>query len=173
MEYQSIINLLGNNPNQPTKFRAKNWVEINDDLCGTYNTNSQCEYGDAYILVSGAISVAVLATCGGNNNIQAVFKDYFPFTNCISKINNTQIDNVKNIDVAMPMYNLIEYMDNYSKISRSLWQYCRDEPTLTDAGTPDNFPGNGVSFKLKQKITVSAGDDGTKAVQMMVPLKYL
>ena len=67
MEYEKIINLLENTPNQPTKFRTKNWVEINDDSRGTYNTNSQirfetsmlrsslCDYSEAYILVSGTI----------------------------------------------------------------------------------------------------------------------
>ena len=67
MEYEKIINLLKNTPNQPTKFRTKNWVEINDDSRGTYNTNSQirfktsmlrsslCDYSEAYILVSGNI----------------------------------------------------------------------------------------------------------------------
>ena len=69
MEYQNIINLLDNTPNQPTKFRTKNWVEINDDSRGIYNTNSQikiktstirsslCDYSDAYILVSGSITI--------------------------------------------------------------------------------------------------------------------
>ena len=72
MEYQKIINLLDSTPNQPTKFRTKNWVEINDNSCGTYNTNSQvklkismlksslCDYGDSYILVSGTITVVGL-----------------------------------------------------------------------------------------------------------------
>ena len=67
MEYQKIINLLDNTPNQPTKFRTKNWIEINDDSHGMYNTNSQikfktsmlrsslCDYSDADILVSGTI----------------------------------------------------------------------------------------------------------------------
>ena len=65
----------------------------------------------------------------------------------------------------MPMYNLIQYSNNYSKISESLWQYY--EPTLTDAVAPDNFPGNSTSFKYKQKITGSIGNDGAKAVKIM------
>ena len=73
----------------------------------------------------------------------------------------------------MPMYNLIEYSDNYSKISGSLWKYYSDEPALTNAGALADFTGNIASFKFKQKITGSAGDDGTEAVQIMVPLKYL
>ena len=67
-------------------------------------------------------------------------------------MNNTQIDNAKDINVVMPMYNLIKYSDNYSKTSTSLWEYYRDEPALTDAGALDNFPVN-VSFKFKQKVT--------------------
>ena len=73
----------------------------------------------------------------------------------------------------MPMYNLIEYRDNYSKTSRSLWKYYTDGAALTNADALDNFCGNSASFKLKQKITGAIGDDGTKAVKMMVPLKYL
>ena len=73
----------------------------------------------------------------------------------------------------MPMYNSIEYRDNYSKTSGSLWQYYRDEPALNNAGAPVNFPGNNALFKFKQKITGSTGDYGTKTVQIMVPLKYL
>ena len=93
MGYQKVINLLDNTPNQPTKFKTKNWVEINDDARGMYNTDSEikfktsmlrsslCDYSDAYILVSGTITVAVLAAGGGNNNIQVVFKHCAPFTN--------------------------------------------------------------------------------------------
>ena len=76
-----------------------------------------CDSSDAYILVSGIIIVAELATGGGNNNIEVVF-EYTkcpPFTDCVSEINNTQIDNAKDIDVVKPMYNLIEHSDSYSK----------------------------------------------------------
>ena len=118
MEYQKIINLLDNTPNQLTKFRTKNCVEKNDDASGTYNTNTQiklknsmlkkslCDYSDAYILLSGTITVAQVAAGGGNNNIQVVFKNYGPFTDCMSEINNTQLDNAKDIAVVITMYNL-------------------------------------------------------------------
>ena len=177
--------MLDNIPNQPTKFKTKNWVQINDDGRGKYNFNSRikfktsmlrsslCDFSDAYILVSRTITVAALAAGGGNNIIKVVFKNISPFTNCISEINNTQIGNARDSDVVMPTYNLIEYSNNYSETSESLWQYYRDEPALNDAGELDNFPGNSVSFKSKQKITGSAGNDGTKAVQIMVPLKHL
>ena len=59
------------------------------------------------------------------------FKNCAPFTKCISRINNTDIDNAQDIDILMPMYNLIEYSDNYSKTSQSLWQYYKDDPTIT------------------------------------------
>ena len=110
---------------------------------------SLCDYSDVYILVSRTIAIEEVATGGGNNNIQVVFKNCAPFTECISEIDNTQIDNAKDIDVVMPMYNLIEYSVNISKTSASLWQYYRDEPDLTNVGAPDNFHGNKVLFKYK------------------------
>ena len=73
----------------------------------------------------------------------------------------------------MPTYNLIEYSDNYSETSGSLWQYYRDELTLTDAGAVDIFPGNSASSKFKLKTIGEKGDDGTKDVKIMVPLRYL
>ena len=80
MEYQKIINLLDNTPNQPNKFRTKYWVEINDESRGTYNTNSQirfktsllrsslCDYSNAYILVKGTITVVNTGTVAAPNN---------------------------------------------------------------------------------------------------------
>ena len=74
-----------------------------------------------------------------------------PFTSRISEINNTKIDNATDIDVVMPMDNLIEYSNNYSKTSGSLWKYYRDEPALDDVGAFANFLVNSASFKFKQK----------------------
>ena len=103
---------------------------------GTYSPNKQikietsmlrsslCDYSDAYILVKGNITVNNTAADGAaanNANKKVIFKNCAPFTNCISKINNTQIDNAEYIDIVMPMYNLIEYSDNYSKTFGSLW----------------------------------------------------
>ena len=79
--------------------------------------SSLCNYSDAYILVSGTITVAALGADRRNDDIQVVFKSCAPFTNCISQINNTQIDNAKYVDVLMSMYNLIEYSNNHSKAS--------------------------------------------------------
>ena len=132
MEYQKIGNLIDDASNQPSKFRAINLVEINDESRLAYNVNSQitikfkitmlksslCDYSDAYILVKGTISVnntAAQDAAANNTNKKVIFKNCGPFTNCISEINNTQIDNAKDIDIVMPMYNLVEYSDNYAK----------------------------------------------------------
>ena len=71
---------------------------------------------------------------------KVIFKNCAPFTDCISKKNKTQVDNAKDIDIVMPIYNLIEYSDNYLKTSRSLWQCYRDEPALNTAGGIIDFP---------------------------------
>ena len=88
--------------------------------------SSLCDYSDAYILVKGNISVNNTADAGAaanNTNKKVIFKNCTPFKDCISKINNTQVDNATDIDIVMPMYNLIEYSGNYSKTSGSLSQY--------------------------------------------------
>ena len=171
MEYQKIANLLDSASNKPSKFRTRNWVEINDDIRGAYSPNKQirfktamlrsslCDYSDAYILVKGNISVNNTASAdvdANNTNKKVIFKKCALFTDCISKINNTQVDNAKDIDIVMAMYNLIEYSDNYSETSGSLWQYCKD---ISAANNNDNNVGfNGAnatdSFILKQKQQV-------------------
>ena len=91
-------------------------------------------------------------------------------------MNNTQINNAKDIDVAMSMYNLIEYSDNYSKTTGSLWQYYRDEPFLDANGNIADFPAdnnNSTSFKLKTNVAGRILNDGEKHIKTMVPLKYL
>ena len=141
--------------------------------------SSLCDYSDAYILVKGAITVnntAAQGAAANNTNKKVIFKNCAPFTNCISEINNTQIDNAKDIDIVMPMYNLIEYSNNYAKITGSLWQYCKDIPARNNANnaiiifSEDNITD---SFKFKAKITGQTGNDGTKDVEIIVPLKYL
>ena len=127
--------MLDDASNLPSKFRTKNWVEINDESRGTYNVNSQikfkttilksslCDYSDAYILVKRTIAVnntAAADTDANNDNKKVIFKNCAPFTKCISEINNTQVENAKDIDIVMTMYNLIEYSDNYAKTSGSL-----------------------------------------------------
>ena len=185
--------MLDDASNKPSKFRTRNWVEINDDIRGTYSPNkhirfktamlrsSLYDYSDAYILVKGNISVKNTAAEGAakkkkKTNKKVTFKDYAPFTNCISKINNTQIDNAEYIDIVIPMYNLIEYSDNYSKTYWSLWQYYKEIPAVNNAGNIDDFYGANTtnSFNFKAKITGQTGDNGRiDNVEIMVPLKYL
>ena len=138
MKYQKIANLLDSASNKPSKFKTRNWVEINDDIRGAYSPNKQiefkttmlrfclCDYSDAYLLVKENISVNNTAAATTNNtNKKVIFNNCAPFTNCISKITNTQIDNAKYIDIVITMYKLIEYSDNYSKTCGSLSQYCK------------------------------------------------
>ena len=191
MEYQKIANLIDDNTlNQPSKFRTRNWIEINDESRGEYNVNSQikfkttmlksslCDYSDAYILVKGTITVnntAAQGAAANNTNKKVIFKNCAPFTNCISEINNTQIDNAKDMNIVMPMYNLIEYSDNYAKTTGSLWEYCKDVPARNANDDIVIFAEDNTtdSFKFKAKITDQTGNDGTKDVEIMVPLKYL
>ena len=140
--------------------------------------SSLCDYSDAYIFVKGTISANNTAAAGAaanNINRKVIFKNCAPFTNCISEINNTQVDNAKDIDIVMPMYNLIEYSDNYAKTTGSLWKYCKDIPARNKNDEITEFTaGNPTdSFNFKAKITGRTGDDGTKNVEIMVPLKYL
>ena len=182
MKYQKIANWLDNASNQPSKFRTKLWVEINDESRGTYTgsnitfkttmlRSNLCDYADAYILVKGTITI----TGAGDDdaakrlderNKGVIFKNCAPFTKCISRINNTDIDTAQDIYIVMPMYNLIEYSDNYSKTSGSLWQYYKNDPN-------DNL-GDSESFKYKVKIKEKTPNDGnTKNIEIIVPLKYL
>ena len=141
--------------------------------------SSLCDYSHPYILVKGTITVNSTAAAAAVNNAnkKVIFKNCAPFTNCISEINNTQIDNAKDIDIVMPMYNLIEYSDNYAKTSGSLWQYCKDIPARNDDDDNEiaNFTGVNTtdSFNFKAKITGKTGGDGTKDAEIMIPLKYL
>ena len=110
--------------------------------------SSLCDYSDAYILAKGTITVnntAAQGAAANNTNKKVIFKNCDPFTNCISEINNTQIDNAKDIDIVMPMCNLIEYSDNYAKTTGSLWQYCKDIPALNDNDQIIVFDVNNVS----------------------------
>ena len=144
--------------------------------------SSLCDYGDAYILAKGNISVdntAAAGTAANNTAKKVIFKNCAPFTNCISKINNIQIDNAEYIDRVMPMYNLIEYIqlfkNSYSKTFGSLWQYCKEIPAVNDAGNIANFNGANAtdSFNFKTKITVQTNNNGRiDDVEIMVPLKY-
>ena len=182
MEYQKIANLLKSTSDNPSKFRTRNWVEINDESRGHYaNSDSRfktimlrsnlCDYADSYIHVKGRITITgegdnAAAEQADERDKGVTFKNCAPFTKCIRRINNTDIDNAHDIDIVMPMYNLIEYSDNYSKTSGSLWQYYKDDPN-------DNL-ANFESFKSKVKITGKTPNNGnTKDLEIIVPLKYL
>ena len=181
MKYQKIINFLDNTMNQPSKFRTRNWVEIDDESRAGYNDDNDdnntddnnnnikyktsvirssiCDYSDAYILVKGTMTVPNMPAVGtvlNNTNKKVVFKNCAPFTSCITEINNTKVGYTEGIHIVIPMYNLIEYSNAYSKTSGSLWQYYRYEPALDNIGNIIDFPAdnsNSNSFKFKQQIT--------------------
>ena len=144
MEYQKIENLVDDASNQPSKFKT------------TMLKSSLCNNSDAYVHVKGTVSVNNTAAAGAdanNTNKKVTFKNSAPFANFISKINNTQVDNAKDLDIVMSMYNLIEYSDNYSKASGSLWQYCNDIPAVDNHNAIVNFTDNNLtdSFNFKEK----------------------
>ena len=134
--------------------------------------SSLCDYSNAYILVKGTITITgntgpepdpanprtaaqLLAARQADERDKGVaFKNYAASTNCRSELNNTQLNNAKDIDIVMPMYNLVEYSDNYAKTSGDLWQYFRDEP--------DNDLEDSESFKSKIKITGKTPNDGNE-----------
>ena len=139
----------------------------------TYNTNKQmifealmlrsdlCHYNDPYIVVKGKITV----TNPDNDEYdkKPAFKNTAPFISCISKINNTLIDNAEDLDIVMPMYNLIEYSKNYRKTTGSLWNSYRDEPNSGFDGEGNNRIHYSIkdseSFNYKTSITGKLGGD--------------
>ena len=182
MEYQKIANLLESRSDNLSKFTTRNWVEINDESRGNHANSdirfkttmlrsNLSDYADSYILVKGTITIIGVGNDAAARQVDernkgVTFKNCAPFTKCISRINNTDIHNAHDIDIVMPMHNLIEYSDNYSKTSGSLWQYYKDDPNnnLTDS----------KSFKSNVKITQNTPAAGnTKDVEIIVPLKYL
>ena len=170
MEYQKITNLLGNITDKVPRFITKKWIKVHDQS-GTaenrYKPSKQirfktlmvrsdlCDYSGAYILVKGTIAVI-----RPNNNAydkELAFKNNAPFNICISKINNTLIDNAEDLDIVMPMYNLLEYSKNYRKTPGSLWNYYRDEPNSGAEGGVDYSIKNSESFDYKTSITGKLG----------------
>ena len=134
METQKIVNLLNDSNNENSKFATKKWYIIDSEAKGNYLPDNEvkfltsslesglCDYSDAYInLVTGNITVT-----GSNDNTKVAFKNCAPFKDCRTKINDTFVDYAEHINITMPMYNLIEYSDNYSDTSGSLWNFKRD-----------------------------------------------
>ena len=129
MECRKIINLLDDATNQPSKFRTRNWVKINDESRGAYNEENNnndsndddnnnnniklktsmirsnlCDNSDAYILVKETITVPNTTGDGpavNNANKKVIIKNCAPFTSCITEINNIQVDDVLDADIIM------------------------------------------------------------------------
>ena len=157
-----------------------------DQSGGNYNVNKEiriktsilrsdlCHFNDGHIVVKGTITV--VRPNNASKNKKVAFKNNAPFIHCISKINGIKIDNAKDLDVVMPMYNLLEYIKNYRKTTGSLWNY-RDESS-------DPLSSNSESFKYKTSITGNtynigigeAGYDANKVgkneTEVVIPLKH-
>ena len=161
METQKIVNLFNDFDNGTSKFATKKWYVIHDQNGTIYGEGSEnstnikfetkviksslYDYSDAYILASGD-----MAATNGNANTNVAFKNCALFTKRITHVNDEHIDTARNLDIAMPMYNLIEYSDNYSDTSGILWQFKRDESPVTNDENPDNVATNkSSSFKYK------------------------
>ena len=130
-----------------------------------------CDYSDAYILVTGNIT----ATSDGAND-RVAFKNFAPFTKCITHINDEHVDNADMLDIIMPMYNLIEYGDNYSDTSENLRQFKRDEQNMNTENPANVTTADSSSFKYKSIFfkPLTADDNGVfKYVKTAVPLKCL
>ena len=190
MESQRKINLLNSNDIESQKFTTKKWYIINDQNNRNYEVGNEndstikfetkvikpslCDYSDAYILVIRDIKVTNIAA-----DTNFVFKSCAPFTRCVTHINDEHIEISENLDIIMPMYNLIEYSDNYSDSSGSLYQFKRDESRMNDNNNPLNITlKNSSSFKYKASLLGKADDaDGNdrslKNAKIVVPLKYL
>ena len=207
MEYDKINNLLLSEDNESeklSKFVTREYVKVNS-LSNAYNENRSirfktpmlrsnlCDYSDAYILVKGTIRVTAPGANNNANNIRdkrnrpLILKNNAPFVSCITRINDELIEDADDLDIVMPMYNLLEYSKNYKKTMGSLYNYYRDE--LSDDADDNNFDNikaiNSNTFKYKNKITgntynVNAGaqgydvnKNGTQKVELAIPLKYL
>ena len=164
MEYNKINNLLGNESENLSRFVTRDYDRVNS-LSSTYDKNKSirfktpmlrsdlCDYADAYILVNG-ISTVAGNELRGRQNRPLILKDNAPFVSCITRINNELIEDADDLDIVMPMYNLLEYVKNYIKTIGSLYNYYRDE--LNDDANLNNFANNNVassnSFQYKTKI---------------------
>ena len=144
METQKIINLLNDSSNEESKFITKKWIDSQTTKGIKFETeivkSSLCDYSDAFILVTGNITVNVA------NDTDVAFKYCAPFSTCKKVISDLFVDRAEYIYIAMLMYNLIEYSDNYSDTSGSLWQFKRDEAPANNA---DFTIDNSQSFKYK------------------------
>ena len=200
MEYHKINNLLDSESENLSKFVTRQYVKVNS-LSNMYNENKSirfktpmlrsdlCDYSDAYVLVSGTITVT--ANAGANNitdkkNRPLILKNNAPFISCITRINGELIEHAGDLDTVMPMYNLLEYSKSYRKTTGSLCNYYRDELSdLFNIANVNYRTINSNAFEYKNKIigntyNVDAADagydankEGTKKVEIAIPLKYL
>ena len=147
-------------------FATKKWYVINDENNTNYGGNKDtgadnpdtikydtrvlkpnlCDYAEAYILVDGTIRVAA-----ADPNTRLALKNCAPFTKCNLEINDEHVDTAENLDIVMPIYNLIEYSDNYQDSSATLYQYKRDEPPEANA-INDLTTDTSSSFKYKVSL---------------------
>ena len=167
--------MVNSSENEYSKFAAKKWYIVDTESKGKYShenpikflksklESSLFNYSDTYVLVAGNINVA-----RADNNTKVVLKKCAPFRKSRIEINDTFIDEAEHINIAMPMYNLIVYTDNYSDTSGSLWGFKRDEIEGNVDLTVDNhIPNNSTSFKYKSSIIRNRN-----SVKIAVPLKY-
>ena len=190
MENQKIINLLNKDNTVSKHFATKKRYIINNENNTNYGVNKDtgadnpdtikydtrvlkpnlCDYSEAYILVYGTIRAAA-----ADANARLALKNCAPFTKCNLEINDEHVDTAENLDIVMPMYNLIEYSDNYQDSSATLYQYKRDEPPEANA-INDLTTDTSSSFKYKFNLLgnpVVANNIARKNVKVVVPLKYL
>ena len=194
MENQKIINLLDKIDTHSKHFPTKKWYIINDENNRNYGVNKDtgadnpdtikydtrvlkpnlCDYAEAYILVDGTIR-AVAANAAGAAAVRLALKNCAPFTKCNLEINDEHVDTAENLDIVMPMYNLIEYTDNYQDSSVTLYQYKRDEPPEDD-DVAILTVNNSSSFKYKVNLLgnpVPTNLIVKRNLKIVVPLKYL
>ena len=200
MEFQKIVNFLdtiSDNKHLP-KFVTKKWIEVYDQSQKSYDVNKErriktsmlrsdlCDFSDAYIVVKGNITVT--NPNNAKRNKAVTFKNNAPFINCISKINGVKIDNAEDLDVVMLMYNLLEYSKNYKKITESLWNYYRYEPSNPLSTNSESFKYKtsirGNTYNVDEKITDDDGIEidnpdydankvGKNETEVVIPLKHL
>ena len=130
------------------------------------------DFSDAYIVFKGKIIVTNPDNDAYDKKL--ALKNNAPFTSCISKINSRLINNAENLDIVLPMYNLIEYSKNYRKTTGSLWNYYRDEPNSGKEGNINYSIKDSKSFNYKTSITGKLEGNNVEKydVEIVVPLKY-
>ena len=171
MEYHKITNLLGTTLHEVPTFIAKKWIKGHDQSGKAedrYKPSKQirfkpsmlrsnlCDFSNVHIVVKGTITLTKTNGRGiiGIRIRFLAIKNNAPFSNWISKINNVIIENAEDLDVVMPMYNLLEYSKNYRKTTGSLWNYYRDEPNDFPANNYNANPiTNSEYFKYKSSMT--------------------